>query len=68
MPSACAPWVSPTTPPNHRGHHFDDFTSLHPTGVHFLSGDASVRRIDDAIDEAVYRALCTRAGGETVAE
>ena len=50
--------------PNHPSHHFDDFTSLHPTGVHFLSGDASVRRIDDSIDETVYRALCTRAGGE----
>jgi prepilin-type N-terminal cleavage/methylation domain-containing protein len=54
--------------PNHRGHHFDDFTSLHPTGVHFLYGDASVRRIDDSIDETVYRALCTRDGGEIVAE
>jgi len=54
--------------PNHPSHHFDDFTSLHPTGVNFLAGDASVRRIDDTIDETVYRALCTRSGGETVAE
>ena len=50
--------------PNHVDHHFDDFTSRHPSGVHFLLGDASVRRLNDAIDEAVYKALCTRAGSE----
>lgn len=53
--------------PNDPHHHFDDFTSNHPTGVHFLVGDGSVHRIDDTIDEAVYKALCTRAGGETAA-
>lgn len=51
--------------PNHPEGHFDDFTSMHPSGVHFLFGDASVHRIGDGIDEAVYRALCTRAGGES---
>mgnify|MGYP003344918406 FL=1 len=53
--------------PNDRHHHFDDFTSNHPTGVHFLVGDGSVQRIDDTIDEGVYKALCTRAGGESAA-
>jgi len=53
--------------PNDPHHHFDDFTSRHPTGVHFLLGDASVRRFDDSIDIEVYRALCTRAGGEPTA-
>ena len=51
--------------PNDPHHHFDDFTSNHPTGVHFLLGDGSVRRLDDTIDIGVYQALCTRAGGET---
>ena len=54
--------------PNDAHHHFDDFTSNHPTGVNFLLGDASVRRLDDTIDEAVYRAMCTRAGGESVTD
>jgi len=53
--------------PNHPEHHFDDFASMHPSGVHFVFGDASVHRLDDGIDEAVYRALCTRAGGESTA-
>ena len=51
--------------PNDPHHHFDDFTSNHPTGVNFLLGDASVRRFDDSIDVIVYQSLCTRAGGES---
>ena len=51
--------------PNDPHHHFDDFTSNHPTGVNFLLGDASVRRFDDSIDVSVFKALCTRAGGES---
>jgi prepilin-type N-terminal cleavage/methylation domain-containing protein len=51
--------------PNDRHQHFDDFSSFHPGGVHFLVGDGSVTRINDTIDLGVYRALCTRAGGET---
>jgi prepilin-type N-terminal cleavage/methylation domain-containing protein len=54
--------------PNHPHGHFDDFSSGHPTGVHFLMADGSVRRIGDAIDESVYRALCTRSGGELTAD
>jgi prepilin-type N-terminal cleavage/methylation domain-containing protein len=54
-------------PPNHRRHHFDDFTSHHPGGVHFLHGDGSVSRYGDSIDLAVYRALSTIGGGETAA-
>jgi hypothetical protein len=50
--------------PNHRDHHFDDFTSYHPSGVHFALGDGSVRRIDDQIDLQVYQALMTIGGGE----
>ena len=52
--------------PNHPSLHFDDFSSHHPAGVHFLVGDGSVRRFNDTIDHAVYQALSTRAGGEAV--
>jgi prepilin-type N-terminal cleavage/methylation domain-containing protein len=50
--------------PNHPAHHFDDFTSFHPSGVHFVLADGSIRRVDDQIQVAVYRALLTRNGGE----
>jgi prepilin-type N-terminal cleavage/methylation domain-containing protein len=50
--------------PNHPDHHFDDFTSDHPSGVQFLVGDGSVARINDQIDLAVYQALCTIKGRE----
>ena len=52
--------------PNHREGHFDDFSSDHPLGVHFLLADGSVRRFTDTIDEETYKALCTRAGQEQV--
>jgi len=53
---------SPKTP----AAHYDDFSSHHPSGVHFLLGDGSVSRYHDTIDHAVYQALCTRGGGEAV--
>jgi prepilin-type N-terminal cleavage/methylation domain-containing protein len=52
--------------PNHIDHHFDDFTSHHPSGVHFLMGDGSVNRFHDSIAFSVYQSLCTRSGGEAV--
>jgi len=52
--------------PNDPHHHFDDFTSHHPSGVHFLYGDGSVKRINNTIDLEVYHALVTRAGYEAV--
>jgi prepilin-type N-terminal cleavage/methylation domain-containing protein/prepilin-type processing-associated H-X9-DG protein len=52
--------------PNDPHHHFDDFASYHPGGVHFLYGDGSVQRVNSQIDIAAYQALCTRGGGETV--
>jgi prepilin-type processing-associated H-X9-DG protein len=52
--------------PNTPTRHFDDFSSKHVGGVHFLMGDGSVRRYDDSIDEVVYRALATRDGKEGV--
>jgi prepilin-type N-terminal cleavage/methylation domain-containing protein len=52
--------------PNHVDHHFDDFSSFHVQGAHFLAGDGSVQRINSQIDLATYQALVTRSGGEPV--
>jgi prepilin-type N-terminal cleavage/methylation domain-containing protein len=50
--------------PNHPQSHFDDFSSYHTRGVHFLLGDGSARFVGQSIALNVYQALCTRAGGE----
>lgn len=42
------------------------FSSRHSGGVHFLFGDGSVRFLRDHMDRAVYEALGTRAGQESV--
>jgi prepilin-type N-terminal cleavage/methylation domain-containing protein len=52
--------------PNDPHHHFEDFASYHPGGVHFLQGDGSVQRISNQIDVGAYQALCTRGGGEAM--
>lgn len=46
------------------GSHFDDYSSGHPGGVHFVYGDAAVHFLAADIDLEVLRGLCTRAGGE----
>lgn len=58
-------------PPNSEdspAHYFHNFSSFHPAGTNFLSGDGSVRLIAETIDEKTYHALCTRQGGESVGE
>ena len=50
--------------PNHRDGHFDDFRSYHMVGANFAFADGSTRLLTDTIDEAIYRALATRAGTE----
>ena len=50
--------------PNHPDRHFDDFSSGHPGGTHFLSGDGSVQRLDNSIDLIAYKAMATRAAGD----
>ncbi|MBN1590116.1 MAG: DUF1559 domain-containing protein [Pirellulales bacterium] len=45
-----------------------NFSSFHPTGVHFLTADGAVHLISDEIDQTVYQAFCTRAGGEIVSD
>ena len=54
--------------PNSPAAHFDDFSSHHATGGHFLMGDGRVKLITSNIDENVYKKLATRAGREPVAD
>jgi prepilin-type N-terminal cleavage/methylation domain-containing protein len=42
------------------------FKSLHPGGAHFVMADGSVHFVTEGIDDATYRGLSTRNGGETV--
>jgi prepilin-type N-terminal cleavage/methylation domain-containing protein len=51
-------------PPTEQGVHLDDFGSAHVGVVHFLLGDGAVITISEEINEEVYRAMATRAGGE----
>jgi prepilin-type N-terminal cleavage/methylation domain-containing protein/prepilin-type processing-associated H-X9-DG protein len=41
------------------------FKSLHPGGAQFVMADGSVQYINEAIDHSAYRAMSTKAGGET---
>jgi len=50
--------------PNSPVGHFDDFSSYHTGGTHFIFGDCATRYISNKIDLEVYQALATRAGGE----
>ena len=50
--------------PNSPEQHFDDFSSHHPTGAHFLLGDGAVLLLSDDVDEEIYRALSTRKGSD----
>jgi prepilin-type processing-associated H-X9-DG protein len=45
---------------------YEAFRSDHPGGANFAFVDGSVRFVDEGIDKAVYRALATRDGGETI--
>jgi prepilin-type N-terminal cleavage/methylation domain-containing protein/prepilin-type processing-associated H-X9-DG protein len=56
----------PPNPASIDSGHLDDFSSFHPSGTHFLFADGAVTLIGDDIDPAVYRAMCTRAGGESM--
>jgi prepilin-type N-terminal cleavage/methylation domain-containing protein len=43
------------------------FSSQHPGGAHFLLGDGSVHFVRETIELPVFRALCTRADGDSSA-
>ena len=51
--------------PNSPVGHFDDFSSYHTGGVHFVLGDCSTRMISNSIRLDIYQGLATRAGSET---
>lgn len=55
-------------PPNSPAGHFEDFRSYHTGGANFMRADCSVQWLPQTIDEAVYKAMATRSGGETVGE
>lgn len=50
--------------PNSPEAHFDDFSSYHTGGAHFIFGDCSTKLISNNIDLEVYQALATRDGAE----
>ena len=50
--------------PNSPVGHFDDFSSYHTGGTHFIFGDCSTKLISNNIDLGIYQSLATRAGGE----
>ena len=50
--------------PNSPVAHFDDFSSYHTGGTHFVNGDCSTKYMSNSIDLEVYQALATRSGGE----
>ena len=54
--------------PNHPATHFDDFSSHHVGGTHFVMGDGHVRFVSENIDGILYQSLGTLRGGEVVGE
>jgi len=54
-------------PINNTSQEYHVFSSRHPGGAEFLLGDGSVHFVSQTIDLAVFRALCTRAGGDSTA-
>lgn len=50
--------------PNHPDRHFEDFSSRHTGGAHFVMGDGHVRFLSDSIDIGVFQGLATIRGGE----
>ena len=58
-----------TFPPNseeNEEHYSHSFSSFHPAGTNFLSGDGSVKLISETIAEQAFHALTTRSAGDTV--
>lgn len=51
-------------PPNDPSAHFDDFSSQHPGGAHFLLTDGHIRFVSENVDENVYRSIGTINGEE----
>jgi prepilin-type N-terminal cleavage/methylation domain-containing protein/prepilin-type processing-associated H-X9-DG protein len=55
-------------PPNSPGLECNDFSSQHAGGAHFVFADGHVQFISTSTNKLLFRALSTRAGGETIGE
>jgi prepilin-type N-terminal cleavage/methylation domain-containing protein len=54
--------------PNHPESHFDDFSSHHVGGAHFVLGDGSVRFVSENIDIGLFQALLTISKNDVATE
>ncbi len=54
--------------PNHPGTHFDDFSSHHVGGGHFLMSDGAVRFISTSVSERNYKSIATINGSEIIGD
>ena len=55
-------------PPNHPAAHFDDYSSHHEGGAHFILCDGHVRFVSENVDTGLYKAIATIKGREVVGE
>lgn len=53
---------------DHGGNGLHTARSFHPGGVNVACADGSIRFVSDSIDLSVWRALSTRAGGESLGD
>jgi prepilin-type processing-associated H-X9-DG protein len=52
--------------PGSPGTELNGFASRHPQGANFLFADGHVQFLATSMDHTIYKALSTRAGGETI--
>ncbi|HEV2972342.1 MAG TPA: DUF1559 domain-containing protein [Pirellulales bacterium] len=55
-------------PPNDPSGDVDNTHSDHPAGCNILMGDGSVTWVSDLVNQSLWEALATRAGGESLSE
>lgn len=55
-------------PPSAPGTECNEFSSLHVGGAQFLFADGHVQFVSTSINEAIFQALSTRAGGEVTGD
>jgi hypothetical protein len=53
---------------NRQGYRIVTARSFHPESVHGLRMDGSVQNYSSSTDQAMWRALGTRSGGEAISE